>query len=715
VQGFLTSPPDSNQRFPFARLCVLQSIWQFSTELPPPLLQAATWSGYPQDVLKVAQDLEMASINVIRGLAMDAVQKANSGHPGMPMGCAPMAYALWMHHLKFNPKNPRWFNRDRFVLSAGHGSMLLYALLHLTGFELSLDEIKNFRQLGSRTPGHPENTHTPGVEMATGPLGQGFASAVGMAIAEKHLAARYNRPNHSIIDHFTTLICSDGDLMEGVAREAASLAGHLKLGKLIALYDDNQITIDGSTDLAFSDDTEALFSALGWHVQKIDGMNVEAVDRALVEARLNQDRPSLIVARTVIGYGSPNKAGSSKSHGAALGPDEVRLSKAALGLPENEEFYLPEDVLAHFRSCIQRGQKQESEWSAAWDRYAEDFPDLAEELGRMIRGDLPAGWADALPTFGEALATRVASNRTVQVLASALPELIGGNADLAESVGTEIKGGGHFQAATPEGRNLCFGVREHAMAAALNGMNLHGGLRAFGGTFLVFSDYCRPSIRLAALMQCPSIFVFSHDSIGLGEDGPTHQPIEHLMSLRAIPNLAVLRPADGNETAACWAMALDRRDGPTALILTRQAVPSLTPENVFDHPARRGAYVLDSDPDPIVALIGTGSELQLCVEAAATLRAQGLPCRVVSMPSWLHFEAQDDEYQQEVLPLDLLCVSVEAGTTFGWSRYAQTSVGIDEFGASAPAPQLYEEFGITAANVVEAVHELISDFAQDDE
>lgn len=647
--------------------------------------------------------IEELCINTIRGLAMDAVQAANSGHPGLPMGAAPMAHVLWTRHLRHNPADPKWLNRDRFILSAGHGSMLLYALLHLTGYDLPLSELKNFRQFESKTPGHPENFMTPGVEMATGPLGQGCATSVGMAIAEKFLAATYNKPGFDLLDHYTYVLCSDGDLMEGVSNEAASLAGHLKLGKLIWLYDDNKITIDGSTDLAFTENVEVRFRGLGWHVQRIDGMDTEAVNKALTEAKRNTDEPSLIIARTVIGYGSPNKAGSSKSHGAALGADEVRLSKENLGIPTEPDFYVAEDALAEYRKAMNAGAEQQESWNDLFGRYKQEYPTEAAQLRSALVGENGAQWQQALPVFEEKLATRVASGKTLNAIAEYFPTLIGGSADLAESNNTHIKASVDFQPDTPHGRNINFGVREHAMAAAVNGITLHGGCRGYAASFLIFSDYCRPSIRLAALMQCPSIFVFTHDSIGLGEDGPTHQPIEHLMGLRAIPNLNVMRPADGNETAACWKVALQSQETPCLLSLTRQALPPVSPavEN-GQHPALKGAYVLrESDGEPQVILVATGSEVSVAMGAADLLSEKGIKARVVSMPSWFLFEKQPASYRDEVLPKGVPTVSVEAGATLGWQKYAQAHVGLDHFGSSAPGDVLFKAFGFTPDNVAQ--------------
>lgn len=617
-----------------------------------------------------------------------------------------MAHALWTRHLRHNPQNPKWLNRDRFILSAGHGSMLLYSLLHLTGYDLSLDEIKNFRQWGSKTPGHPENTHTPGVEMATGPLGQGISTAVGMAIAESYLAATFNRPGHEIFNHYTYVIAGDGDLMEGIAQEACSLAGHLGLGRLVVLYDDNKITIDGSTDLAFTEDTAAKFRALNWHVVECDGMDVEAVDACLQAAQKEAGKPTLIVARTVIGFGSPNRAGQSKAHGSPLGPDEVKLTKENLGLPL-DEFYIPADVATEYRKAVEAGATSESQWNAAVAAHKAAHPDLATDLEKVLTSDFQIDWT-TLPTFKEALATRAANQQALNALAPQIPGLLSGSADLTDNVFTGQKAYGNYQKATPTGRNISYGVREHAMAAAANGITLHGGCRGVCGTFLIFSDYCKPSLRLAALMECPTIFNFSHDSIGLGEDGPTHQPIEQIAALRSIPNFNAMRPADGNELSACWKIALESTSTPSAIITSRQALPSVTPDTVADHPAERGAYVLkDATADAVVTLLATGSEVSLALKSAEALEAEGIGARVVSMPSWFLFEQQDEDYQFEVLNPETIIMSLEAGTTFGWGKYADCSLGIDHFGASAPANILFEEFGFTVENIVAQVKELL--------
>jgi transketolase len=656
----------------------------------------------------VATDVDQLCINTIRGLSMDAVERAKNGHPGLPMGAAPLAYTLWTKHLRHNPRNPKWFNRDRFILSPGHGSMLLYSLLFLTGYDLSLDDLKQFREWGSKTPGHPENILTPGVEMATGPLGQGFATSVGMAIAERFLSATFNRPGQEIIDHYTLGICSDGDLMEGVAFEGASLAGHLKLGKLIFLYDNNHITLDGPAKDSFSEDTCSRFEALEWHVQKVDGFDVAAVDRAIAEAKRVTDRPSLISCETIIGYGSPNKEGTSKAHGEPLGPEEVKLAKEKLGIPQEPTFYVPEEALHEFRKAVTEGDHLESDWNQRFEAYRAAYPTEAESLRKLMLGDFGTEWVDALPAIEEEIATRAASGKILAAIAPKLPTLLAGSADLGGSNVTTLKEFGQFQPDSPTCRTIAYGVREHGMAAAVNGITLHGGCKAYSGTFLVFSDYCKPALRLGALMEIPSIYVFTHDSIGLGADGPTHQPIEHLMALRAVPNLNVIRPADGNETAVAWKVAISAKETPTLLALTRQAVPCLTPADVRNHPAEKGAYVLqEASGTPQCIIVGTGSEVQLAVQARTVLEQQGIPTRVVSMPSWHMFEAQPEEYRHSVFIKGVPTVSVEAGTTLGWARYAQAHIGIDRFGASAPGPVVMEKFGITAEKVVEAAKRLL--------
>lgn len=582
--------------------------------------------------------------------------------------------------------------------------MLLYSLLHLTGYDLPLEELKRFRQWKSKTPGHPENVLTPGVEMATGPLGQGFSTSVGFAIAEQFLRATFNRPGHDIVDHFTYGICSDGDMMEGVSSEAASLAGHLKLGRLIYLYDSNGITIDGTTDIAFTEDVASRFEAYGWHVQEINGMDIDAVDAALRQAKEVTGRPSMIVCKTIIGYGSPNRAGTSKIHSNALGEEELKLTKERLGIPLEPTFDVPEPALRHYREAIDRGALLEKEWKEKLEAYRVDYPQEAANLAVAMKGELGVEWIEALPSFSDKLATRKASEAVIQAISVKIPTLIGGSADLAESNLTSIKSSTAFQPETPSGRNIDFGVREHAMAAALNGINLHGGCRAFGGTFLIFSDYCRPSTRLAALMETPTIFVFTHDSIGLGEDGPTHQPIEQLTALRAIPNMNVMRPADGNETAACWKVALSLKHTPTAMALTRQGLPPLTPADVKNHPAEKGGYVLEgaSKPAPELVIVATGSEVQLAVGAREQLEAKGIATQVVSMPSTFLFDQQPEDYRRQVLPKGVPTLSVEAGATYGWHKYADACVGIDRFGASAPSETVMKEFGFTVDHVASA-------------
>ncbi len=662
------------------------------------------------------EELDQLCINTLRTLAMDGVQKANSGHPGMPMGAAAMAYVLWTRFLRHNPANPAWPDRDRFVLSAGHGSMLLYSLLHLTGYDLPLEELQSFRQWGSRTPGHPEYGLAPGVETTTGPLGQGFANGVGMAIAEAYLAAHFNRPGHKIVGHYTYALVSDGDLMEGVASEAASLAGHLRLGKLIYLYDDNRISIEGSTDLTFTEDRGRRFEAYGWHVQHVDGYDLEGIAAAIRAARANP-RPSLIIARTHIGYGSPNKQDTAEVHGAPLGEEEVRLTKENLGWPTEPPFFIPDQALAHFRQALERENTWEAEWQARFDAYAAEYPKLAEEWHTAMAGELPAGWDTDLPTFRPedgALATRVASGKVLNAIAPYLPTLMGGSADLAPSCNTYLKGYGDFSADSPGGRNFHFGVREHAMGGILNGMALHGGVIPYGSTFLVFSDYMRPSIRLAAMMELPVIYVFTHDSIGIGEDGPTHQPIEQIAALRAIPHLTVIRPADAAETVVAWRVALEHRAGPVALLLTRQGLPILdravlTPTDELV----RGAYVLaDAEGgQPDVILIATGSEVHPTLAAQKRLAEQGVKARVVNMPSWELFERQPRSYRDEVLPPEVMArLAIEAGVPQGWSRYVGTGgdvIGIERFGASAPYKVLWEKYGFTAENIAARALEML--------
>lgn len=661
--------------------------------------------------------LDDLCVNTIRFLSVDAVQKANSGHPGAPMGQAPVAYVLWDRFLRHNPRNPAWPDRDRFVLSAGHASMLVYSLLYLTGYGVSLDDIKSFRQWGSRTPGHPEHGLTPGVEATTGPLGQGLANAIGMAIAERALAARLNRPGHEIVDHLTYVLASDGDLMEGVASEAASLAGTLKLGKLIVLYDDNGISIEGSTDLAFTEDVAARFRAYGWQVVgPVDGLDLDAVEAAIAEARADVARPSLVACRTTIGYGSPG-AGTAAVHGAPLGEEGVRKSKETLGWPLEPTFYAPEDALEHTRLALGRGDEYESAWGERFSAYAARHPEEAAEFAARMAGELPTGWDEGLADLFEGsgpMATRVASGEVLNALAARVPALLGGSADLAPSNMTLIEGASDFAAGRYDGRNLRFGVREHAMGAVANGLALHGGFIPYAGTFLVFSDYMRPPIRLAAMTGLRVVYVFTHDSIGLGEDGPTHQPIEQLMSLRAVPNLTVIRPADASETAEAWKAALRNACGPTALVLSRQKLAVLgRGEFPSAEGVASGGYVLwqSGEGTPDVILIGTGSEVHIALEAGRTLADEDVNVRVVSLPSWELFDRAPAEHREAVLPTPVRArVAVEAGVRVGWERYVGldgTVIGLDRFGASAPQEINYERLGITAEAVVEAARGLL--------
>ncbi|AEW06058.1 transketolase [Sulfobacillus acidophilus DSM 10332] len=658
------------------------------------------------------QSLTEQAITTIRTLAIDAVEKARSGHPGMPMGAAPMAYALWTGFLRHNPQNPQWPNRDRFILSAGHGSMLLYALLYLTGYDLSLEDLKNFRQWGSKTPGHPEYGLTPGVETTTGPLGQGFATGVGMAMAARYLAARFNKPDFPIVDHTIYAIVSDGDLMEGVASEAASLAGTLKLSNLIYLYDDNHISIEGQTDIAFTEDVLKRFEAYGWYTDRVsDGNDVEAIQEAIRKAR-TADRPALVAVRTTIGYGSPHRQNTAKAHGEPLGPEEARLTKAFYGWTA-EPFTVPDAVLQHFRQAVTQGRQWESDWQALFDRYQKAYPELAAEFQEALAGKVPAGALDELPLWDEGteMATRQASGLVINRVAAKWPTFLGGSADLAPSNNTAIEQGGDFSAENPAGRNLHFGVREHAMGAALNGMSLHGGVRVYGGTFLIFSDYMRPAIRLASLMHQPVVYVFTHDSIGLGEDGPTHQPIEQLASLRAIPGLYVIRPADANETREAWAFALSQKDHPVALALTRQKVPTLNP--AVTEGLRRGAYILARNHEkPQLVLLASGSEVDLALKAYQRLDQTGVAVQVVSFPCWELFDQQDPAYQAEVLPAGTRRIAIEAAYPQGWERYVGPEgvvIGLTHFGASAPADRLFQEFGFTVDNVVRHAQQLLSE------
>jgi len=663
------------------------------------------------------KSLDELCINTIRFLSVDAVQQANSGHPGMPMGAAPMAYVLWTKFLRHSPRNTGWPDRDRFVLSAGHGSMLLYSLLHLNGYDLSLNDLKNFRQWGSKTPGHPEYGDTPGVETTTGPLGQGFATGVGMAIAERHLAAKFNKANQDIVNHYTYGIVSDGDLMEGISHEAASLAGHLKLGKLIYLYDDNHISIEGKTDIAFSENRLQRFEAYGWHVRQVeDGNDLQAIEEALIAAHDETDQPSLIAVRTSIGFGSPNRQDTAKAHGEPLGDEERKLTKENLGWPQEPSFYIPEEALAHFRISVDKGLELEQSWTASFRNYLNDYPEEGAVFEKQLKGELPQGWDKDIPVFPadpKGKATRVISGQVLNAIAKNVPALMGGSADLAPSNKTFIDGETSFQPGSYDQRNIHFGVREFGMTAVLNGMALHGGLIPYGGTFLIFSDYMRPAIRLASLMKQHVIYVLTHDSIGLGEDGPTHQPIEHLASMRAMPNLTVLRPADANETAEAWKFAVKSNRGPTVLALTRQSLPTLD-RSVFG-PAEllhRGAYVLkDVDGTPDALILANGSEIKLALEATETLASDGIAARVISMPSWELFDDQPQEYKNKVLPENVTArVAIEAGATQGWHKYVGMNgkvIGLDHFGASAPINDLFTNFGITAESVVKAVQLLL--------
>ena len=659
-------------------------------------------------------ELDQLCINTIRALTLDAVQKAESGHPGLPLGAAPMAYVLWTRFLRHNPHNPKWENRDRFLLSAGHGSMLIYSLLHLTGYDLPLDELKNFRQWGSKTPGHPEYGLTPGIEITTGPLGQGFANGVGMAMGAAHLAAKFNKENFPLIDHYVYAIVSDGDLMEGVASEAASLAGHLKLGKLIYLYDDNQVTIEGFTSLAFSEDVPKRFEAYGWHTQTVsDGNNLDEIEKAIRAAQAVTDKPSLISVKTVIGFGMPTQ-GTRKAHSDAPGEDAVRETKRHLGWPEDKQFYIPDEALAHYREAIARGEQFEAEWNGLVEQYSEKHAEEAKTWREMMSDELPAGWEDHLPKFEDPkpVATRVASGEVINALAPVLPMLIGGSADLGVSNNTDIKSSHSFEAGSYDGRILHFGVREHAMGSTLTGISLNGGLIPYGGTFMTFSDYMRPAIRLAALSEVQVIYVFTHDSIGLGEDGPTHQPIEHLAALRAIPHLFVIRPADSAEVSEAWRIAISRRHAPTALALTRQKVPVID-RNKFSKAdgLRRGAYVLADAENPRLILMATGSEVSLAMDAWQKLQDEGVAARVVSMPCWELFEEQPQEYRDQVLlPAVNARLAIEAGVRQGWDRYVGPKgdvICLDRFGASAPGDVVLKNLGFNVENVMERARRLI--------
>ncbi len=689
-----------------------------------------------EEILKytVPKDLDTQCVNTIRFLSVDAVQKAESGHPGLPMGAAPMAYVLWTRFLKHNPINPHWFDRDRFIPSAGHGSMLLYSLLYLTGYDLSLEELKAFRQWGSRTPGHPERGVTPGVEVTTGPLGQGFGNDVGMAIAEAHMAALYNRPGFEVINHYTYGIVSDGDLMEGISSEAASLAGHLKLGKLIYLYDNNHISLASSTNLTFTEDRAARFESYGWHIQSVeDGNDLDALDRALKSARQNLDQPSLILVNTHIGFGSPNKQDTYQAHGSPLGEEEVRLTKQNLGWPDEPSFYVPEQALNHFRKALDDGKKAEVEWEARFQDYSERYPELAKEFETAIQFKLPENWDSQIPEFFHQygpVATRVASEKILNAIAPRIPMLIGGSADLAPSTHTVLAEMSDFESPSKKhgdlqgsfgpdwsyaGRNLHFGVREHGMGTILNGMAAHGGVLPFGATFLIFSDYMLPSMRLAALMGLHVIYVFTHDSIGLGEDGPTHQPVEQLLGLRSIPNFLLLRPADANESAGAWRIAIEHQDGPVALVLSRQKLPVL---DIHKYPqltlgVKAGGYILAHAPQgaqPDIILVATGSEVHLALEARLHLEKESVKARVVSLPCWRIFNAQPDEYKRSVLPPDVPILAIEAGTPLGWKAYIGPHIdviGVDHFGASAPGKTVMRKYGFTPENVVKKTLEIL--------
>jgi transketolase len=662
--------------------------------------------------------IEQLAINSIRTLSIDAIEKANSGHPGMPMGAAPMAYTLWTKYMKHNPENPNWFNRDRFVLSAGHGSMLLYSLLHLSGYDLSMEDIKQFRQWDSKTPGHPEYGHTPGVEATTGPLGQGISMAVGMAMAERHLAATYNKEGFEVVNHYTYSICGDGDLMEGISHESASLAAHLQLGRLIVLYDSNDISLDGDLHLSMSENVEDRYKAYGWQVIRVeDGNDIEELTNALEKARKELKKPTLIEVKTTIGYGSPNKGGKSASHGAPLGTDEVALTKGHYEWSFDQDFHVPSEVYAHFEETVKTvGQNAESEWNNQFEKYKEAYPELAQQLQAAMSGELPNGWDKELPTYevGKSIATRSSSGEVINALAKTVPSLFGGAADLAGSNKTLMKDVGDFSRNDYAGRNIWFGVREFAMGAALNGMALHGGLNVFGGTFFVFSDYLRPAIRLAALMGLPVTYVFTHDSVAVGEDGPTHEPVEQLSSLRAMPNLSIIRPADGNESVAAWKLALESKSSPTALVLTRQNLPTIegTAENAYEG-VSRGAYVISkAKGTPAALLLASGSEVNLAIEAQKKLAAENIDVSVVSMPSWDRFEVQDADYKESVLPSSVKArLGIEMGSSFGFHKYVGLDgdvLAIDRFGASAPGDTIIKEFGFTAENVVAKVKTLLN-------
>ncbi len=659
-------------------------------------------------------NLQELAINTIRTLSIDAVQKANSGHPGLPMGAAPMAYTLFQQKMQYYPQYPAWANRDRFILSAGHGSMLIYSMLHLTGYDLPLDELKRFRQWGSKTPGHPEYGHAPGIETTTGPLGQGISTAVGMALGEAYLASYFNTDAHAVVDHYTYVIASDGDFMEGVAQEACALAGHWGLGKLVVLYDSNDVTLDGEASMTFTEDIPGRLTAQGWHILSVeDGNDVAAIGQAVEDAKAVTDKPTCIVVKTIIGYGSPNKQGTSKAHGSPLGPDEVKASKENLGWPSVEDFYIPGEALEHFREAITRGQAQEAEWNTLFEAWKAANPDKAAVWDYAFEGTLPEGWDADLPSYGpdKDVATRNASGEALNAIAKHLPTMIGGDADLAGSTKTLIKGEANTGPGNIAARNVRFGVREHGMGAVVNGLALHGGIiRPYSATFHVFSDYMRPAVRLGALMNVPTAYVFTHDSIGLGEDGPTHQPIEHTMSLRLIPNLYVFRPADANETAHAWRTTM-MLDGPAVLIFTRQNLPALQGDHVAEGVAHGGYTLADCDGVPQVILVSSGSEVHIAHEAYKSLMDEGIATRLVSIPCWELFEEQDDTYKESVLPSEVTArVSIEAGTPIGWQKFVGTrgvAIGITTFGASAPYKKIYEEYGLTAGAVISAAKGLL--------
>ncbi|MDN4523283.1 transketolase [Fictibacillus fluitans] len=658
--------------------------------------------------------IDQLSINTIRTLAIDSIEKANSGHPGMPMGAAPMAYSLWTKFMNHNPENPQWFNRDRFVLSAGHGSMLLYSLLHLSGYDLSMDDLKEFRQWGSKTPGHPEYRHTAGVDATTGPLGQGIAMAVGMAMAERHLAATYNKDGFDLVDHYTYSICGDGDLMEGVSAEAASLAGHLGLGKLVVMYDSNDISLDGDLDLSFSESVEDRFKAYGWQVIRVeDGTDLKEIENAIAEAKKDTNHPTLIEVKTVIGFGSPNKSGKSASHGAPLGTDEVKLTKEAYDWVFEEDFYVPDEVRDHFATVKEENQKKEAEWNDLFARYEKEHSEAAAQLKLAMDNKLPENFDANLPEFDKAIATRASSGNALNAFAQNIPWLFGGSADLAGSNNTMLKGETNFSREDYSGRNIWFGVREFAMGAAVNGMALHGGLKVFGATFFVFSDYLRPAIRLASIMGLPVTFVFTHDSVAVGEDGPTHEPVEQLASLRAMPGLSVIRPADAYESVAAWKLALESTDTPTALVLTRQALPILpgTKENAYEN-VKKGAYVIsEAEGTPQAILLASGSEVSLAVEAQKSLKEEGISVSVVSMPAWDRFEKQSAEYKESVFPSSVRArLGIEMAASQGLHKYVGLDgdvLAIDKFGASAPGNKIIEEYGFTVENVSNKVKALL--------